>query len=1182
MSRNLLHRLGLLAGAIIGLAVSLQSQNTNLAKETALRFLQGNTTAFNLSRQDVSDVRVTDAYVSRNNGVTHVWVQQQHAGIPVYNALFGLHVKPDGSVFHLGHRFVTNLSEQVNTTLPSLAAGRALELVLVQLGFTSDQTPALLRKIDERNWVFEKGTVSKADIPVKICYDLDAKGQPRLAWSLYIDQINSADLWTINIDAQSGQILSQFNHTVYCKAGHPHLAGEACSDEVPLAPTSNFKLQTSNSEGGVDESYRVFAFPVESPIHGGRTMVVNPADAMASPYGWLDVNGLVGADFTYTRGNNVWAFDDSANDNTAAADESADGGATLTFDFPFDPNVEPVDNLLSAITNLFYVNNSMHDIFYRYGFDEQSGNFQTNNYGNGGLGNDAVLAQAIDGAGTDNANFSTPADGGPGRMQMYTWGGSSGNVVKVNAPGVINGTYYGRPASGWGGTISDTPVTGDVVITNDGSGSDDATKNCNPPVNNLTGKIALVDRGVCEFGKKALNAQQAGAIGCIICNFEDATLSMGPGAVGDQVTIPTVMMTKPNCDLIRQQVNNGLNISIVQPLISGPEFLDGDFDNGIIAHEYGHGISNRLTGGPSASGCLGNAEQMGEGWSDWFSLVTTVKPSDVAAQKRGVGTYVIRQPSDGQGIRRYPYSTDMSINPITFATVAQNTEVHALGEIWTAVTWDLYWAMVEKYGYDVDINNPNSGNARAIQLVMDGMKLQPCRPGFIDGRDAIMGADILNYDGADTCLISAVFARRGMGVFASQGSSDDAADGIESFDPIPTCVKELKIKKVTSTPSIEAGENAEFTITVTNHKDEAATNVVVTDPLPNGLSFVSASNGGSDNAGVVTWNLGTMASGQVITLNYTAKSDPSQKSLLHFRDDMETDGDNWISLTLNDEGMISFYLQGDSVKVGDLAWRADAPATETDQSVHHYIPVMVAAGNKPAIRFWHNYHTEAGADAGFLEIKLANESIWRRLAPEKAYRNGYPTAVQYGTFAIPFLSGFSGNSQGWVRSYFDMSDFAGKEIEFRFRFGTDDNTADAGAGWVVDQVDLIDMLNYDTEACVTSDDGSLACARAPESGVIIDTDATIGTDEPLTNALGLTVRPNPVSDVLTLSFGEAAEGPVQLFLISADGRVVRQLQTRDIFAGQVMSLNVQHIPAGVYVVKVESGKGNSVAKVVKR
>ena len=57
---------------------------------------------------------------------------------------------------------------------------------------------------------------------------------------------------------------------------------------------------------------------------------------------------------------------------------------------------------------------------------------------------------------------------------------------------------------------------------------------------------------------------------------------------------------------------------------------DGDFDNGIIIHEYGHGVSTRLTGGPSNSSCLGGTQSggMGEGWSDWWSIVFTHKPGD--------------------------------------------------------------------------------------------------------------------------------------------------------------------------------------------------------------------------------------------------------------------------------------------------------------------------------------------------------------------------------------------------------------------------------------------------------------------------------------------------------------------------------------------------------------------------
>ena len=96
---------------------------------------------------------------------------------------------------------------------------------------------------------------------------------------------------------------------------------------------------------------------------------------------------------------------------------------------------------------------------------------------------------------------------------------------------------------------------------------------------------------------------------------------------------------------------------------------DGDFDNGVIVHEYGHGISTRLTGGPSTSSCLNNQEQMGEGWSDWFGTVMTIQAGDVATKSRPMGTWLFREGPTGGGIRPYPYTTDMSVNPMTYGTL---------------------------------------------------------------------------------------------------------------------------------------------------------------------------------------------------------------------------------------------------------------------------------------------------------------------------------------------------------------------------------------------------------------------------------------------------------------------------------------------------------------------------------
>ena len=1185
-----LPRPGFTALLLLLFASALPAQSASTPRQTALRFLQENPPKFGLTAADVADVRITDEYFSKNNGVTHVWVQQQFSGIPVFNALFGLHVKPDGGVATLGHRFVPELASKINTTLPSLSAAKAVEMAAANLGFSKMAEPSVRRKIDERNWVFEGSGISKADIPVSICYELQRDGSVRLAWTMVIEQANSdaADVWNMRVDAQTGLILGKINQTVHCRAGGGFgSAGEACDDDAAgqIQQSVSDKQQSGFQAG---ESYNVFPLPTESPLHGPQQLVVNPADPDASPYGWHDTNGFAGAEYTYTRGNNVFAYDDRDNNDTPPTTPFPDAGASLTFNYPYDPNGEPLDNLNAAIVNLFYMNNKMHDIAYRYGFDEQAGNFQQNNYGNGGLSNDAVQAKAIAGYSAttqllNNADFSTPADGGSGRMRMFVWSRAGGQLLTVNGPAPVVGTYTvsvaASSAQPFGAPVTSTPVTGEAEIGVNSTGQ--PTLACAPITNDLNGKIAIVDRGICNFSEKAYDAQNAGAIACIICNFEDQLVNMAAGNFADQVTIPVVMLSKTDCDNLRKYAGQGLNITLVEPPTSGPDYLDGDFDNGIIAHEYTHGISNRLTGGPSQAGCLGNAEQMGEGWSDFFSLITTVKPGDVAEKRRGVGTYVLRQSTDGVGIRRYPYSTDMNIDPVTFGTVAESTESHDLGEVWAAMLWDLYWAMVEKYGYDPDINNHNSGNARAIQLVMDGMKFQPCSPGFVDGRDAIMLANILNYDGADTCLISSVFARRGVGYFASQGSSQDAADGVENFDPIPTCIRELKIKKTTSTPLIEPGENVSFEITITNHKEETATNVVVTDELPAGLTFAGASNGGAYANGMVTWNLGNMASGQVVTVSYTAKSPAGIGSNRYFHDLMDTE-DDWFSLDINNANEF-FVLQNSVVKTGSGAFLAPSKPTETEFSLET-TQSFVVTGSQPVMRLWTRYETETGFDAGIVEIVKSGQipPVWGQFPADKVFRNPYPRKVDYQTFAIPFISGYSGNSNGWVQSYFDLSDYAGQEVTIRFHFGTnlDQNPLPDGA-WYVDEIDVMDMLNYDTEACVSDDNGDHACAKAPERGVIVQP-GLVGTKEPDANTLPMQVQPNPAYDFLHISLGQAVEGPVRVQLVGADGRTVLSRQMNGWVNGQILSLDVQGVPAGVYAVRLESAAGNSVKKVVIR
>ena len=118
----------------------------------------------------------------------------------------------------------------------------------------------------------------------------------------------------------------------------------------------DFSLLKTNNSLLVDGSqYNVFPIPLESPNHGPIELISEPANATASPQGWHDTNGVAGAEFTTTRGNNVWAQEDA--DGNDGVGYSPDGGATLEFNYPFDDNQPPLGYRDASITNLFYMNN---------------------------------------------------------------------------------------------------------------------------------------------------------------------------------------------------------------------------------------------------------------------------------------------------------------------------------------------------------------------------------------------------------------------------------------------------------------------------------------------------------------------------------------------------------------------------------------------------------------------------------------------------------------------------------------------------------------------------------------------------------------------------------------------------------------------------------------------------------
>jgi hypothetical protein len=771
----------LLVAALLAAPGLAAAQTTPLG--TALQQLSSRSAKLGLTEADVLNPAVTSSYTDA--GVTHVYLRQRYQGLEVYGTETDLHLDRSQKVVSMHSAFIANVANagRAAATAPTLtpeqavaAAARALNLPAPgSLTIVKDGTPAA-------GLTFSEAGISLDPIPVKLMYQARPSGELVLVWDVTIAPKAGDHYWNARVDARTGQLVDRLDLTISEPVSFLELTEKALA-------TASWPQATPGSITAVPNSYNVLPITVESPNHGSRQLVVNPADPTYSPFGWHDTNGVTGPEYTITRGNNVHAYEDRAARNGNPLGYSPDGGPDLSFDFPLDLNLSPQANQNAAITNLFYWNNMMHDVMAYKGFDEVSGNFQVKNYSNTGLGNDDVRAEAQDGGGTNNANFSTPADGSRPRMQMYLWPGIIRATLTVAQPSPVAGNYAGV-AAGFGKKLSSTtPVTGNLVLVNDAAAT---SLGCTVPFTNaaaLAGSIAVVDRGTCDFTAKVRNAQNAGAKAVIVVNnvAGDPTVMGGTDTVG--VRIPSIMISLADGTTLKNNLSGGATPAASLIGQVPPPDRDGDFDNGVIAHEYGHGISNRLTGGPAVANCLNNAEQMGEGWSDFFGLWMTTKPGDQGATPRSIGTYVSYQPTTGAGIRPQRYSTDFAVNNQTYALIGTGayTAVHAVGSVWAATLWDLNWKLVDRYGYNRNLKAATGGNNIALKLVMDGLKLQTCRPGFLDGRDAILKADSIYNNKANTYLIWQVFARRGMGIDAEQGSSNSLTDQVAGY-LIPTRV----------------------------------------------------------------------------------------------------------------------------------------------------------------------------------------------------------------------------------------------------------------------------------------------------------------------------------------------------------------------------------------------------------
>ncbi len=853
---------------------------------------------------DLQSFRVTADHVSSISNIHHYYFQQEYNGIAIYGAVGSAHFDASQKMIRAQADLEGKLESRISTGNPSISAEEAIRSAALEFKYEFEGELELLSSANnvEQQQIFRNPTLSVRDIPVRLMYQPVSSGDIRLAWDLSIFEIGQQNYWSLRVDAETGEVLHRENWTISCNYDHDHgTEGHVCSE------TKSNNHTEAMPSAVVANGYRVYAMPLQDPADGNRTLEIDPEELTASPYGWHDDNGVAGHEYTITRGNNAHAYDDGDNPNF-----SPDGTDSLLFDFAIDTTYSAgTQSEPAAITNLFYWNNVIHDVWYQYGFTEAAGNFQENNYGNGGAGSDYVNAEAQDGSGTCNANMSTGPDGGNPTMQMY------------------------------------------------------------------------------------------------VCNSRD-----------------------------------------------------GDLDNLVVVHEYGHGISIRLTGGPGTSSCLNNSEQMGEGWSDYFGLMMTLQAGDLGTDAVGVGTWLIGESINGPGIRTHPYSTDLGVNPHTYANINGIAIPHGVGSVWCVMLWEMTWALIDQYGFDADFYFGTGGNNIAMALVMEGLKLQPCSPGFVDGRDAILLADENLYGGANKCLIWDAFAKRGLGFSADQGSSGSASDGTEAFDTPGS----LTLEKTVDLAMAGPGDTLTYTLKLSNPDfcDLTLSNIALFDTIPANTFYVSgsASDGGSEADGVVTYPvIDTMYPGDSLTRTFQVYIDTAYTLAADFEDDMESGSGNWTTSTTN--ATYNWAINGTNPNSGTNAWFAEDIGTTVDQFLE--LNNTVTPTSSTLLSFSHDYDTETGWDGGVVQYSLDGGTNWLDLGPYMT-QNGYNSTID-NNGATP---AFAGTSGGYIETVVDLSSFDGQNMNIRFWMSCDASVA--GVGWYIDDVTI--KSNFiDNTAFVTADGG---------------------------------------------------------------------------------------------------------------
>jgi len=914
-------------------------------------------------------------------------------------------------------------------------------------------------------------------------------------------------------------------------------------------------------------TYRVWADPItgipsDSPAgngaipklvpqpDGAQEPFVLPSDVTLTSLPFSKGDPWLAPGATETVGNNVDAFlnlfdpdgYEPPTTTTPTDPPTGDFRAQITATGQFlhsqipDVNTGFAEGRQGAIQQLFYNINFLHDWYYDAGFDEAAGNAQNDNFGRGGLGGDSIKAQAQDLSGFSNANMMTPADGARPRMRMYDFPSLS-NMIEILSPTAI-AAKHGYSVSMLGPQSYD--ITTDIALVSFSPIADCTVTNPDA----LAGKIAMFDYDAtigtpCTWQTLLKRIAAASTAQATIMVYAAAAPAAAPLIIGyaPEDTNPVIMLPWNTAVPIKAQIAAAQPVTVRLLRVAD---RDGSIDQSIVFHEYFHYVSNRLIGNGSG---LGNPQGggMGEGWSDFNSLVLSVRADDTATPSNATfngtyttGTYATTGvPYNGSanqgyyfGIRRYPYSTDMTKNPLTFKHVTNgvalpvgplvqfgaaglaNAEVHNTGEVWAMMLWECYAGLLrDTLGPSPRLTFQDAQD-RMKRYLIAALKATPPSPTILEARDALLAVAAAS-DPVDYTAFRTAFAKRGAGgrAVGPDRFSTTNAGVVEDFTVGPELLfvgatLDDGVASCDHDGALDHGEYGKVTITLRNVGTTAlaATTATIstTSPdvwYPDGptVAFPAIALGATASATVRVAYQRSVTGIQPLDFQIDygdAQMTAASTQIVGFR----TNTDVVASASATDTVEAPLPAMTNAFATADLApwrrveltavqhaWHLDDPGAAADQYL--ISPAFtVDAGGSFNLQFDHTWGFDYIAivawhpDGGVIEMSVDGGSYVDIGAP--AY-NGVLTTYPSNPNPIKGHPGFVAVSNGSVHTSLTQAVPPGSSVRIRFRFVSDAFAlGGSSAGWTIDNIAFTGVVETPF-AAVVEDTGY--CTRVPSS-----------------------------------------------------------------------------------------------------